>query len=128
MRILIADDNELVRRAVRGLLSKTTNWDICGEASDGQEALQKARELRPDLVLLDISMPIASGFEAARLIRKESPRIKILIMSQGDAEQILPSALEAGADACVDKARITSDLVYSMTQLQSGEAAGSAAE
>jgi DNA-binding NarL/FixJ family response regulator len=118
MRILIADDSEPVRRAVRRLLSMETGWDVCGEASDGQDALQKTRELHPDLVLLDIHMPVASGFETARLIRKENSQIKILIMTQGDAEQNLPSSLRAGADGCIDKARVATDLVPSIKNLQ----------
>jgi DNA-binding NarL/FixJ family response regulator len=118
MRILIADDSEPVRRAVRRLLSMETGWDVCGEASDGQDALQKTRELHPDLVLLDIHMPVASGFETARLIRKENSQIKILIMTQGDTEQNLPSSLRAGADGCIDKARVATDLVPSIKNLQ----------
>jgi DNA-binding NarL/FixJ family response regulator len=109
-RILIADDNDMVRRAVTELLSSVTDWEVCGEARDGSEALLKARELLPDLVLLDISMPRRSGLEAARLLRQELPKVKIIIMSQHDSIQLLPRALEAGAHACVDKSRLGPDL------------------
>jgi YesN/AraC family two-component response regulator len=65
MRILIADDNDMVRRGVMGIFSSELNWEICGEARDGSEALRKARELLPDLILLDISMPGINGLQAA---------------------------------------------------------------
>jgi two-component system, NarL family, nitrate/nitrite response regulator NarL len=110
MRILIVDDSEPVRRGVAGMLSSDSSWQVCGEASNSVEALEKARGLRPDLVLLDISMPGTNGLETARLLRQENPAIKILIMSHHDAAQLLPSALEAGADGCVDKAQIATDL------------------
>jgi two-component system response regulator NreC len=87
-----------------------TDWEVCGEAKDGSEALRKARELLPDLILLDISMPGQSGLEAARLLRQELPKVKIIIMSQHDPIQLLPRALEAGAHACVDKSRLGPDL------------------
>jgi DNA-binding NarL/FixJ family response regulator len=114
MRVLIADDNERVRRGVRDFLLTQVNWEVCGEAQDGAEAIEKARELSPDLILLDISMPGLSGFEAASVLRREVPGVKILIMSQNDPVQLLPAAREAGADACVDKSRIYSDLLPAM--------------
>ena len=110
MRILIADDNDMVRRGVTGILSSVADWEVCGEAGDGSEALRKVRELLPDLILLDICMPGRSGLEAARLIRQELPKTKIIIMSQHDPHHLLPRALEAGAHACVDKSRLGSDL------------------
>lgn len=73
MRILIADDNDIVRRGVRGILARVANWEVCGEARDGSEALRKARELLPDLILLDISMPGTNGLEVARVLREEVP-------------------------------------------------------
>jgi two-component system response regulator NreC len=111
MRILIADDSELVRRGVTAILTSKTDWEICGQAANGQEAIQKARELWPDLVLLDISMPGLDGLQTARLLRQELPDVKIVIMSQHDPVHLLPGALEAGASACVDKSRLSTDLV-----------------
>jgi CheY-like chemotaxis protein len=84
LRILIADDSELVRQGIISLLLKSSRWEICGEAGDGAEALQKAQKLLPDLVLLDISMPGMSGLDAARMIRESVPATRILIMSQHD--------------------------------------------
>lgn len=114
MRILIADDNEQVRRCISGMISSETNWKVCGEAKDGAEAIQKARELQPDLILLDVSMPRLAGLEAARLLRQELPKVKIIIVSQHDPIKLLPRAVEAGAHACVDKSRLSTDLLASI--------------
>jgi DNA-binding NarL/FixJ family response regulator len=118
MRILIADDNEMIRHGVANMLANEAALEVCGEARDGMDALQKAQELHPDLVLLDISMPGISGFETARLLRQSIPYIKILVMSFGDQLQMLPRALEAGADDCVDKARLASDLLGAIHSLR----------
>jgi DNA-binding NarL/FixJ family response regulator len=119
MRVLIVDDNELVRRALRDLVSNEAGCAVCGEAADGQQAFEKARELRPDLILLDLSMPATNGFELSKRIREELPSARILIVSQQDADLVLPSALQAGADGCVDKARIVVDLLPVLNKLRS---------
>jgi DNA-binding NarL/FixJ family response regulator len=111
MRILIADDNEPIRRAVTAILLSYTDCEVCGEAVNGSEVLRKARELLPDVILLDISMPGQSGLEAARLLRQELPKVKIIIISQHDPIRLLPSAIAAGAHACVDKGRLDLDLL-----------------
>ena len=118
MRIFIADDNDAVRRGVVGLLSSETGWKVCGEARDGSEAVQKARELRPDLILLDISMPGMNGLEVARLLRQALPEAKILVVSQHDPIHMLPSVVEAGGDGCVDKSRLGTDLVASIKNIE----------
>lgn len=118
MRILIADDNELVRRGVRELLSSESSWQVCGEAIDGAEALRKARELLPDLILLDISMPDMNGLEAARLLREALPKVKIVIISQHDPIQLLAGAIAAGAHACVDKSLLGTDLVPAIRSIE----------
>jgi DNA-binding NarL/FixJ family response regulator len=118
VRILVADDNNLVRRAIRGLLSNEPDCEICAEAADGRQAIEKARELRPDLVLLDVNMPDVSGFETATLVRQALPQATILIVSSDDAAQLLPSALRAGADGCVDKVRIASNLKNALKKLK----------
>lgn len=111
MRILIADDDDRVRRAVIGMISSETDWTFCGEASDGAEALRKARVLLPDLILIDISMPGLNGFEVARALRQEMSTAKIVIMSQHDPVRLLSPAIEAGAHACVDKGNLATDLL-----------------
>ena len=111
MRILVVDDNQRVRRGVMRLIVSVKGWEVCGEASDGAEALEKARDLQPDLVIVDVRMPGVGGLEAARLLRQELPHTKILIMSQYDPVHVLPGALEAGTHACVDKSRLGYDLL-----------------
>ncbi len=111
LRILIADDHEAVRRCVRSLLASREDWDICGEAVDGYDAIRKAKELKPDVVLLDISMPHLSGLEAAPVIRKETPQSEILIFSQHEASQMRQAALQAGARGYVAKSDAARDLL-----------------
>ena len=110
MRILIADDNRAVRTGIEKLLADEAAWEFCGSASDGNEALSKARELKPDLVLLDLRMPSGNGLDIAKAIKREMPEIKVVIMSQNDAVHLLPAALNAGALGCIDKSRLASDL------------------
>jgi len=118
MRILIADDNEAVRRGVARLLTSETGWKVCGEARDGAEALQKARELLPDVILLDFSMPGMNGLEAARLLRQQLPEAKILVISQHDPIHLLPGVVEAGGNACLDKSRLSTDLLASIKSIE----------
>jgi DNA-binding NarL/FixJ family response regulator len=110
MRILIADDNQLVRRGVAQIVSGYANCQVCAEASNGLDSLEKAREFLPDLILLDINMPGMDGLETSRRLRQDWPQIKIIIMSHNDADKFLSEARKAGADGCVDKARIVTDL------------------
>ena len=111
VRILIADDHEVVRRGVRSLLTSRKEWNVCGEAVDGRDAVKKAKELKPDVVVLDISMPHLNGFEAARLIHKEVPQSKILILSQHNVSEMLQTALDAGARGYVSKSDVSRDLL-----------------
>jgi len=117
MRVLIADDNAAIRKGVAGVLSTDADYEVCGEASDGPEAIEQVRRLDPDVVLLDISMPGMSGLEAARLIREESPAVKIVMLSQQDVSQMMRAAVAAGADTCVDKSMIGRNLLETMRGL-----------
>ena len=118
IRILIVDDHQIVRQGIRTLLEKSRPaWEICGEASDGSEALVKARTLQPELILLDVSMPGMNGLEVARRLRKEVPQAKIIVMSQHDPVHLLPGVMAAGGDACLDKSRLAADLVETIKKL-----------
>jgi PAS domain S-box-containing protein len=119
VRILIADDHEVVRRGVRSLLKSRADWEVCGEAVDGRDAVQKAKELKPDVIVMDIGMPHLNGLEAARVIRKEVPHSEILILSQHEASEMRPAALQAGAREYITKSDVARDLltaVESVTQ------------
>lgn len=108
LRILIADDNQLVRRGIARVLSDDRNCQVCGEASDARETLQKVHDLRPDLVLLDMNMPDLSGLETARRLRLQAPGIKIVIISQNDPSRLVAPSLDAGAHGCVDTRTLSS--------------------
>jgi two-component system response regulator NreC len=118
MRILVVDDNEVVRNGVVDILASKADWTVCGQAKDGAEGIQKALELTPDLILLDISMPGMNGLEVARRLRQEVPRANILIMSQNDPIHLLPSATKAGAQGCVDKSRLSGDLILAIENIE----------
>jgi two-component system, NarL family, response regulator NreC len=118
MRILIADDNECVRRGISILLAQKVGYEVCAEATDAADAIQMAIQLRPDLVLLDVSMPGKNGLETARILKQQVPEAKILMISQHDPEQLLPRSLEAGADGLVDKACLASDLLPAIREVE----------
>jgi len=115
MRILVADDNSMVRTYITELLTDTP-WRVCCEAADGSDALQKTRELKPDLVLLDVSMPGTNGLEIANIIRQELPAIKIVVASHHDLKQLLSSDAHQLADGFVDKDRMGLDLLPTITR------------
>jgi two-component system response regulator DegU len=100
-RILLVDDHEVVRKGIRQILED--RWDICGEAANGQEAIEKTLVLKPDLILMDISMPIVNGIEATRRIRQLGLTTKILILSMHDSAEIAKELKNAGANACLLK-------------------------
>jgi DNA-binding NarL/FixJ family response regulator len=116
-RVLIVDDHEIFRRGLRALLEPSLEWQICGEAVDGLDAVEQCLALKPDIVVLDVSMPRLNGLEAARLIRKQSPEPRIVIITQHDSPQIRSAALEAGARAFVTKSSVGSDLVSAMRNI-----------
>ncbi len=118
MRILIADDNEFIRRGILGLLTRHGGYEVCGEATDSADTIQKASTLHPDLILLDVSMPGTNGLETARIVKEQLPQTKILIISQHDPQQMLLRSLEAGADGSVDKARLSTDLLPAIRELE----------
>ena len=116
MRVLVVDDHEVVRRGVRSLLTQS-NYDVCGEAVDGRDALEKARQLNPDVIIMDVSMPTLNGLEATRLIRKEVPGPEVLIMSQHDSPAMVREAFKAGARGYVVKSSMGKDLLIALERV-----------
>src|SRR4029450_10692769 len=96
-RILIADDHDVVRSGLRSILEARPAWKIVAEAADGKEAIRKALETKPDVAVIDYSLPLINGIEATRQIRKREPRIEVLIFTMHDEEVLIRSVLEAGA-------------------------------
>jgi DNA-binding NarL/FixJ family response regulator len=121
IRILIADDHEIFRRGLRSLLESHAEWEVCGEAKDGQEAVERTKELNPDVVVLDITMPRLNGLEAAQVIRNEAPRSKMVILSQHEPSLMRQAALSAGADAYVTKSEVSRELMVAIETMISSE-------
>lgn len=111
LRILVADDHEIVRRGLCALLQTQPNWQVCGEAADGREAVAKTRELHPDIVILDIGMPILNGLEATRQIVRSNPHCQVLVLTLHDSEQVVREVLDAGARGFLLKSDAARDLV-----------------
>jgi DNA-binding NarL/FixJ family response regulator len=119
LRVLVVDDNESVRRSICQLLTSQADIEVICEAVDGDDALEKAREHVPDLVLLDITMPTTNGLEAARVLKREFPSMHILIVSQHDSRGFQWAALAAGASGYVVKSNAAQDLVPEVRRIQS---------
>ena len=119
LRILVADDHELVRRGIVSLLEAEPGWKVVGEVGDGQKLLEKAEELKPDIVILDIVMPRLNGLEAARRMRKILPQAKLLVLSMYDSEEMARALVEAGASGYVTKADAGRDVVAAVEALRS---------
>lgn len=117
VRILVADDHETVRMGVRMALAREPQFEICGEAANGREAIAKVKELHPDAIVLDVSMPLMNGLEAAREIRRVEPEAKIVMFSMYDSAQMMATAREAGADAFVLKSAPGQELVQTIRHL-----------
>jgi DNA-binding NarL/FixJ family response regulator len=111
VRILLVEDFEPFRKLIHALLEAKPHWQIIAEATDGREAVQKAAELKPCLILLDIGLPSLDGIAAARLIRKLSPDSKILFVSQESSSEVVQEALSVGAYGYVVKTRVARDLL-----------------
>jgi len=116
LHLLIADDHEIVRMGVRTLLKDRPEWEICGDATNGREAIAKVWELSPDVVILDLSMPIMNGFEAATEIRRIAPSTKIVLFSVHD---VPATAIQVGADAFVLKTSPPQVLIATIERLTS---------
>ena len=120
-RILIADDHELMRRGLRGLLESHDEWAVCGEAVEGNEAVRKSTELRPDLVIMDVNLPGLSGIEAAQQIRLEREAAKILFFTVHDSDEIIREIIGVGALGYVAKSRASQDLIEAVRIVLGGD-------
>jgi DNA-binding NarL/FixJ family response regulator len=117
MKILIADDHELVRKGLRAVLEEQPGWKVCGEAVNGRHAVELAKQLRPDVIVLDITMPELNGPEATRQIRKALPDAEVLILTMHESDQLVSEVLAAGARGYILKADTSRLLVTAIESL-----------
>jgi two-component system nitrate/nitrite response regulator NarL len=111
VQILIADDREAIRKQVSLILTSVPNLEVCAEAANGKEAVEKTRELNPDLVILDITMPILNGLDAARMIKGFAPDIPILVLTVHKSRQLMQEAQKIGVQGYVTKAEASQTLL-----------------
>jgi DNA-binding NarL/FixJ family response regulator len=116
-RILLVDDHEVLRVGLRALLAARAEWEVCGEAADGREAVRLAELLRPDVVVTDLGLPELNGLEAIRQIRRQAPDTEILVFTVNDSEQIMRQALQAGARGYVLKSEAKDHLLAAVETL-----------
>ena len=110
LRILVVDDHAVVRRGVRSLLESHEDWEVCGEATTGRDAVAQSLRLRPDVVVMDLSLPELNGLDATRQILKAAPDTEVLILTMHHSEECARDVLQAGARGYVLKADIVSDV------------------
>jgi two-component system response regulator NreC len=121
LRVLIADDYTLIRKHVRTLLEEYPGFEVCGEARDGAEAIEQAQRLKPDVILLNISMPNVNGFDAARVIKAKLPQSAIVILSANADERFIEEAKRVGARAYVAKTKAGEALINAIEQAVTGD-------
>jgi len=118
LRILIVDDHAVVRRGVRSLLESQPGWEVAGEATTGREAVDLARRLQPDVVVIDLSLPELNGLDATRQILKDSPRSEILVLTMHHSEEVARDVLQAGARGYVLKSDADQSLIAAVESLR----------
>lgn len=111
LQILVADDHEIIRRGIKALLCSQPGWTICAEAATGREAVSKAEQHRPDIVVMDIAMPGLNGLEATRRIRKKHPKTQVVILSLHYSDQLVREVLDSGARSYILKSDASRDLI-----------------
>lgn len=119
LRVLVVEDSEIVRRGICQILHSQADIEIICEAADGADAVRKVRDHRPDVVLLDITMPVMNGFEAARRIKHELPATLILMVSQFESAPFQREAIAAGASGYVVKSNVAAELIPALRRLRS---------
>jgi two-component system response regulator NreC len=118
-RVLLADDHSLLRQGLKGLLEKQ-GFQVVAEASDGEETLRSVEESQPDVAIIDISMPVLNGIDAARELKKSSPKTKVIVLTQHDEDQYVREALLAGVEGYVLKSQAGDDLVQAIQEVCRG--------
>jgi two-component system response regulator NreC len=121
IRVVVCDDHALFREGVKTILGSQPEFEVIGEAEDGREAVDLVIRLKPDVVLMDISMPVLKGFDAARRIKKEVPDVKLLILTVYDDEDLVARCLDAGASGYVLKDSPPTQLVYAIEAVSRGQ-------
>jgi DNA-binding NarL/FixJ family response regulator len=111
IKVLVVDDHAILREGICSLLASHDDIEVVGQAADGREAIEKVREVMPDVVLMDIAMPLMDGLEATRRIRADNPNVKVIILTQYERKDYILSSLRAGASGCVLKKGLVSELV-----------------
>lgn len=120
LRILLADDHEVIRRGVRDVLQAQEGWTICGEASEGYQAVALARDLRPDVAIVDVAMPVLDGLEVTRRIGRASPATRVLMFTMHDSSELVHEALRAGAQGYILKSNPAELLVGAVAAVAAG--------
>jgi DNA-binding NarL/FixJ family response regulator len=113
-RLLIVDDHALIRRGVQTILRPYPEWDLCGEADNGQDAIRLSDELRPDVIVMDVSMPGTNGIEATRAIVKAQPHVKVILLTLHESSEMVKNAFRAGAKGFLLKTDAEQDLVRAL--------------
>jgi DNA-binding NarL/FixJ family response regulator len=121
IRVLIVDDHAILREGIRALLAAHDDIEVVGEAADGREAVEKVHQLTPDVVLMDVAMPLMDGLEATRRIRKGNPKAKVLILTQYDNKEYILSSIKVGASGFVPKRVVASELVSAIRAVHLGD-------
>jgi DNA-binding NarL/FixJ family response regulator len=121
LRIFVADDHELVRRGIRGLLRTKRGWKVIGEAANGREAVERIRKLKPDVVIVDISMPDLDGLQATRRIREAVPTTEVVVLTMHESDQMVRRVLDAGALGYVLKSDLATHLVKAVKSVSAGK-------
>jgi DNA-binding NarL/FixJ family response regulator len=114
LRILLADDHELMRTGTRTLIETVVGWEVCGEARNGREAVELAEKLKPDLMVLDLSMPELNGLEATRQIKRLLPGTEVLVLTGATTEQLVPDVFESGARSFIYKTDASEQLIQAI--------------